>query len=888
MVEPPTGTVTFLLTDVVGSTRLWEQDPPGMWLALQRHDRLIEDLVDRYGGVVVRPRGEGDSRFAVFSRASDAVAAAHHIQGSFVAEQWPIRGGLHIRMALHTGDAELSRGDYYGSSVNRCARLRTIAHGDQTLLSAATAHLVRQQLPRQASLKNLGIHHLRDLSEPEEVFELVHPELRLEFPALDSLLRSNNLPRELNSFIGREQELTETRRLLATTPLLTLCGPGGVGKTRLALRLAAEVEAEYADGVRLVELALIANGASVPTAVATALSVREEPGRPLTSTLVDATRARRLLLVLDNCEHVVDGCAELASSLLAASHGVRILATSREPLRITGEVSWPVPTLAAPDRRHQLDTTALARFPAIRLFEERARAVMSSFVLTPQNSPAVAAICAQLDGLPLAIELAAARARVLSPDQIIERLDDALVLLVGGSRVAPTRQQTLRATLDWSFDLLAPEEQQLFQRLGVLAGAFDLAAAEATCILEGGRRSELLDMLSALVDRSLVVIQEHRGSHWYRLLEPVRQYAFARLSATEEYAEIQVRHARHFLALAELGEQQLRGPDQEAWYDRLEIAHADLRMALDCWYRGACNTAAAESSRSAQLEFGLRIASALWSFWWVRGHTSEGDERLSTLLRLASADISSGVMARALFAAGWMEMVRGRYEAAARLLERSQAIARAIGDQHQLAFALTGLGNLARYQGEHIVARTQHEASLTIRRNLGDPYDVAMSLGDVGVAAYLQGDYASARLCHEESLAISRKLRDRRGIGRCLGNLASVAVAQHDFEHARALSTESLAIWRELGDRWAFASSLERFAGLAAATGQPARALRLAGAAAALREASGTPLAPTGQAELASWLEPARSALGHEAAAAALTEGRNLPLAKALEYAIVL
>jgi class 3 adenylate cyclase len=479
----PTGTITFLFTDIEGSTRLWEQQPEAMEAALARHDALAADAIQRHEGTLVKHRGEGDSLFAVFARAADAVAAAVALQQALITEPWPAQTVPRVRLALHTGDAVLRDGDYFGPAVNRCARLRAVAHGGQLLLSSATQELVRDALPEGVTLRELGEHRLRDLARPERVFQLLHPDLPADFPPLASLnTLPNNLPQQVTSFIGREKEMAEVRRLLDKTRLLTLTGSGGTGKTRVSMQVAADLLEGEGDGVWLVELAPLADPALVPQAVATALGIREEPGKPLSQTLVDFLKPKRLLLLLDNCEHLLAACAELAEQILRHCPGVQILATSREGLNIPGETTYRLPSLSLPDPR-QLPSSVegLTQYEAVRLFIDRATAAVPSFTVTNQNAPAVAQLCVRLDGIPLAIELAAARVKALSVEQINARIADMFRLLTGGSRTALPRQQTLRAAIDWSYDLLSEKEKILLRRLSVFAGGWTLEAAEQVC-----------------------------------------------------------------------------------------------------------------------------------------------------------------------------------------------------------------------------------------------------------------------------------------------------------------------------------------------------------------------------------------------------------------------
>jgi predicted ATPase/class 3 adenylate cyclase len=542
MPELPSGTVTFLLTDVEGSTALWEEASEAMRAALARHDVLFEDAVRAHGGVHIRPRGEGDSRFAVFSGAPEAVAAGLAIQRAFAAEPWPTPRPIRVYTGLHTGQAELRDGDYYGSAVNRCARIRGIGHGGQILLSEATAALVPDDLPDGVTLLNLGEHRLKDLTRPERVFQLVSRDLPFEFPLLRSLdVLPNNLPRQLTSFVGREQEMAEVKRLLTATSLLTLVGAGGAGKTRLSLQVAADVLDDYRDGVWLVELAPLTDPVLVPQAVASTLGLPERASHPTVLTLEEHLRPRSLLLILDNCEHLVTACAVLAETLLRACPNLSILATSREGLGIAGETTWRIPSLSLPDVQHFSFgapdvASALSHYESVRLFIDRALAVAPAFAVTNHNAPAVAQICQHLDGIPLAIELAAVRVKVLAPEQIAARLDDRFRLLTGGSRTALPRQQTLRALVDWSYDLLTGPERILFRRLSVFAGGWLLEASEGICAGDGVEELEVLDLLAQLVDKSLVLAEEHVGEARYGLLETLRQYGTEKLRAAGEEA----------------------------------------------------------------------------------------------------------------------------------------------------------------------------------------------------------------------------------------------------------------------------------------------------------------------------------------------------------------
>ncbi len=501
----PGGTVTFLFTDIEGSTRLWEEKPEAMRVALARHDVLLRAAIEANSGIVFKTMG--DAFCAAFATAPEALSSALVLQHALQAEVWPDPIRLRVRTALHTGAVESRDNDYFGQPLNRVARLLAAGYGGQILLSDVAQELTRDHLPPVVSLKPLGEHRLRDLSRPETVFQLLHPDLPAEFPPLRSLDNAdlpNNLPQQLTSFIGREKESDEVRALLRKTRLLTLTGSGGSGKTRLSLQVAADVLEDYPDGVWLIELAALTDPTFVTQAVAQTLGLREETGKPLLQTLTEHLKPKRTLLVLDNCEHLLSAITRLADGLLRACPGVKILANSREGMGTAGEVVYRVPSLSLPDPKKPQTVVSVSQYESVRLFVERAAAVLPTFTVTNANAPALASVCHRLDGIPLAIELAAARVRVLSLEQIAARLDDRFRFLTGGSRSALPRQQTLRALIDWSFDLLTLPEQTMLARLAVFAGGWTLEAAEAVTAGDGIEEWEVLDLLAARLSHLLL------------------------------------------------------------------------------------------------------------------------------------------------------------------------------------------------------------------------------------------------------------------------------------------------------------------------------------------------------------------------------------------------
>jgi predicted ATPase/class 3 adenylate cyclase len=948
----PAGTVTFLFTDLEGSTALLEAHPVAYRDAVARHHALLRGAVEGHGGAVFET--VGDAVYAAFARPTDAVAAALAGQQGLQAADWGElgAGAIRARMGLHTGEVERQGAHYFGAPLYRCARLMGAAHGGQTVLSEAAAALVRGALPAGVGVRDLGAHRLKDLREPERVFQLLHPDLPGDFPPLRSLdARPHNLPLQLTSFVGRERELAAVAALLGGGPsgprLVTLTGPGGTGKTRLALQAAADALEAHPDGVWLVELAALADPALVPQAVAAPVGVREEPGRPLAATLTDALRPKRLLLLLDNCEHLVDACARLAEALLRACPALRVLATSREALGVAGEAPYPVPPLSLPelpeppdlpDAGHPPARGGLAQAEAVRLFVERATTLQPAFAVTAQNARPLAELCRRLDGLPLALELAAARVPVLGVEGLLARLDDRFRLLTGGSRTALERHQTLQATVDWSHALLTAPERVLFRRLAVFAGGWGLEAAEQVCSDATLPQDDVLDLLTRLVDKSLVLADAPAaGPARYRLLETLRQYAQHKLADAEEVAAVRGRHAAVYLALAEQAEPALYGPEQLAWLDRLEQEHANLLAAL-AWL--AERGAGGEPEAPDAAEAALRLGAALARFWVMRSHVALAGEWLGRLLALPGAQ-RTAARARVLAGAGHVAFWRRDYAAGRRLAGETLALAQAVGDGFGIAFARLGLGSIARTAQvaawraqdaaraaqEAATARAHLEASRHAFAALGSLSlvanavqglaDVARDAGDDQGAARLYaeaealarptgdgwtlghillgraelarrgGDYPLARRLCEEALALRRAHRDPREIGGTLALLGQVALAAGDAATARARLTEALTVLRDAGYVWDIPQRLQELARVAAAQGQPERAARLWGAAAAQHQALfGRPLSADWGQALAQATAALRAQLGDTTFAAAWAAGQAMTLEQAVAYAL--
>jgi predicted ATPase len=626
----------------------------------------------------------------------------------------------------------------------------------------------------------------------------LHPVLSAAVVQADAhALPPHNLPIQLTSFIGREKQIAELKGLLERAHLLTLTGSGGCGKTRLSLQVAEDVLKQFPDGVWLVELAPLSDPALVAKTVADVLSVNETPGEPITTTLVAALKEKCLLLVLDNCEHLLEAAARLVETILRSCRNVRILASSREALRIAGESAYRVPSLSLPDLKQTPSPENLSRYESVRLFVERAIAAKEDFQVTNSNTPVLCSVCQRLDGIPLAIELAATRVRSMPVEQIEARLHDRFRLLSGGSRTALPRQQTLRALIDWSYDLLTDQEKTLLLRLSVFAGGWTLEAAEKVCSGETIEEFEVLDVLLSLVEKSLVVYEDQNGRARYRLLETIRQYARDRLIKAAEGNAFSRKHRDYFLSVAVDAKPKLNGPQQAHWLNELEMEHDNLRQAL---------TFCLEDSES--VEAGLRLASAVYQLWSIRGHRNEGRERLMALLSRPAAQNRTQVRAGALNGAGMLAHDQGDYTSARSLHQECLAIQRELGDKLGISVSLNNLALLADKLGDYTEARSLHQQSLEIKQALGDQRGIAYSLMNLGTVTRHQGDYTSARLLLEEGLALFRELGDRRCVALSLGNLANIAWDQGDYNIARSKYEESLAVFRELGDKWGVAQSL--------------------------------------------------------------------------------
>jgi predicted ATPase/class 3 adenylate cyclase len=819
----PIGTVTFLFTDIEGSTRLVQALGDRYGELLADHCRIMRDAIEGAGGTELGT--EGDSFFAVFPTASGGLAATVAAQRALAAHTWPDGVDVRVRMGLHTGEGKLGGENYLGLDVHRAARIAAAGHGGQVLLSDATNALGRDALPAGTTIRELGAHRLKDLANPERLYQLVVPELPSDFPAPRTLdARANNLPVQLTSFVGREAEILAVGELLDRSHLVTLTGPGGTGKTRLALQVAAERLTRYADGVFFVELAPIADPELVASAIASALSVREASDRPLLDTLHDWLRDRELLLVLDNFEQVVEA-ATLVSDLLSGAPRLRVLVTSRAVLHVHGEQEHPVPPLRIPDVASLPTVESLSQYEGVALFVERALAVRPDFMISAESAPAIAEIVAKLDGLPLAIELAAAKSKLLGPEAILGRLGSRLAFLAGGARDLPARQQTLRHAIEWSYALIPTAEQVILRRVGVFMGGWTLEAFEA--IAQPGELGlGSLESMEALVDQSLVRREEApHGEPRFMMLETIREFALERLQEAGELEALRRRHAEQFLSTAEAEEPRLTESPEAG--DRVEHDHDNYRAALS-W--------AIEMNES---DTAFRLGFALWRFWQQRAHLREGRAWFERILALPGAQARTAARAKGLTGAAGIAYWQNDYAAAEAWYREVEQIVRELGDRVWLAEAMFNLGEMAALRGDISTVEATFREGKSIARELGNDRILARYLQGEGYMAFMGDDLDRARPALEEALALADKLGDRLWIALGHHTIGQVARLDGRFDDARRHYREAIRFVHELGDDAQLTEPLQGLAAVAIATGRPELGVRLLGANAAIRDRLG-------------------------------------------------
>jgi predicted ATPase/class 3 adenylate cyclase len=808
----PAGTVTMLFTDIEGSSDGVRTLGADRWEAvLELHTRIIREALASHGGFEVRT--EGDSFFAVFTSPRAAVAAAAEMQRRLSETDWPHQVPVRVRMGIHTGEARpasLASGvDYVGFEVSRAARIAAAAHGGQVLLSDTTESLVRDGLAPGLTLRELGEHRFKDLVRPQRIYQLRVDGLPDTFPPLRSLdATPNNLPTQTTTFVGMKREIASAVERLQTTRLLTLTGPGGSGKTRLALHLAADLLDRYPDGVWLVELAPVTDLVGVGPTVAAAAHIGERPGRPTVETISESLRSRQVLLVLDNCEHLIAACADLAVALIRACPRLTILATSREGLNVPGETLMPVPSLRVPDGDRLPPLDELREYEAISLFVDRCSSYQPAFALTEDNAADVVRICRRLDGVPLALELAAARVRVLSVAQVAKRLDDRFHLLTGGGRTVVARQQTLRALIDWSYDLLNDSERVLLRRLSIFVRGWTLEAAEAVCAGEGIEREAILELHAHLVDKSLVLMLDSGGVARYAMLETIREYAREKLANSGDAPVLRQRHFDHFFRYA-LDTWLSTGPER-GFSLNYGVEYENMRAALE-WVQ-------AEPNRSDQE---LLFAGSMFGPAAARGRIGELRQILTAALARSDPSARTLGRARALHVAVMLAAMQGDYPVAAPLAEKAVQMLRDLGQKRELAYLLM---MLARGDGSE---RTMSE-SRALFEEVGDVWGVAMLLFLMADVALQRGEYHTARSGHTESLALFRQLGDLQQSTMPLVSLGRLACIDGDYARARALIEETLSIRRrpDFNNPLQIAFALNSLGEVDRCEGDPARGAR--------------------------------------------------------------
>jgi predicted ATPase/class 3 adenylate cyclase len=790
----PSGTVTFVFTDIESSTRHWEADAAAMDTALARHDQVLRDSVDAHNGVVVKATGDGI--LAVFDRVTAALDASVDAQRALRSNDLPA-----ARMAVHTGEAFERDGDYFGPALNRAARLMAIGHGGQILVSGATAALAQTALPTDVSLRDMGEHRLRDLAEPMLVFQLVHPALVVEFPALRSIdMAPGNLPRQVASFVGREREIKLLSEMLGARSLVTLTGVGGVGKTRLAFQVAAEVVPQFPDGVWVCELAPISDPNAVWETVASSINARPAPGRALEDVLLEYLEPKRLLLVLDNCEHLLAPVARIVTAINHRCPHVVVLTTSREGLSVSGEQMFTVPSLGVPGARTSLDEVRAA--DAVQLFSERAREAKGDFELGEQNADAVAQLCRRLDGIPLAIELAAARVRSLPPDELVARLDQRFKLLTRGSRAALERHQTLRHTIDWSYELLTVSERRTLNRLSVFAGGWDLAAAEAVVAGDDIHSFDVPDLLGQLVDKSLVDVDEDESGARYRLLETIRQYAQEQLEDSGETGVVRHAHLRHFMRVTEAAGPHLRSRDQLIWAEKLTRESDNLRAALDFAVE---TTLPDEALRLIAPLMVTGIPTGWTATDWAETARGIPGANTQPLYPLATAYAAMG--------AGYL----GNAPLGQAIAEEARAAQDRLGTNHLWVYAASGA--TAFFAGDFDAARHHAGEWLKLAREANDAYEISHAL--ILLASADLTDFDRSYPAASEAVKTSRNAGIASALVYALLVLATVLTAAdqlEDYESAFELLEEAIDVGTKLGDHRAVATAVAFQAGIAVHT----------------------------------------------------------------------
>lgn len=795
MANPHSGNITFLFTDIEGSTKLAQHFPDSLPVSLEIHHSIMRKAIESCNGFVFEIIG--DAFCASFENTLDAVNACCRAQIKLNSEKWK-EAVIKVRMGIHRGNAEWNGKRYMGFiTLARTQRVMSAAYGGQVLISEDAYNQITEKENAEISYRDLGERRLKDLIQPLKIFQLISKGLPSDFPQLMTLdARPNNLPVQLTSFIGREEEIEKVKVLLKNTHLLTLTGPGGAGKTRLSLQVGADIIDEFANGVWFVELAPLTDPVQLQQEILKELGIKEETKKTLEETLIAYLKDKELLIILDNCEHLIEACAVLTEKLLKACPKLKIIATSREAMNCIGEQTHSILSMETPNLSEEISAEQITQYESVRLFIERALSVNPKFRVNSENAPSLAGICSRLDGIPLAIELAAARIKVLTLEKIHERLSNRFGLLTGGKRTALPRQQTLKALIDWSYDLLSEREKILWARLSVFNDGWTLETAEEICSDDILKKDEVFDLLNLLVEKSILIFDEENER--YGILETLKSYGEEKLKETNETNDIFLKYLYYYNELSELAELKLAGTQAQFWLDKLDTEHGNLQSAI-VW-----------AVKQGHYNEGMRLAGTLGMFWDIRGYFSIGRRLLESMLANTNG-VSKPFIAKAFSQAGTLAKNQGDYQQALKFYEKSLALHLELKDKDGIASSLNNLGIVEYEQGNYEEARKLCEEHLKYMRETGDKDSVANSLNGLGNMAYDQGDYEQARKFHEESLELREELGNKRGIASSLNNLANVLNNQGDYEKAEKLYEKSLAIKRELGDKRGIATTLHNF-----------------------------------------------------------------------------
>lgn len=790
--SPPSGKVTFLFTDIEGSTKLAQEFQDKLPAALMIHNSIIREAVESHNGFVFKT--VGDAFCCAFENSFDALSSSVEAQEKLNNEDWG-DAIIRVRMGIHTGHAEWNNHDYNGYvTLARTHRLMSSAYGGQILISESTRESLMEDVLNKISFRDLGNRRLKDLIQPMRIYQIISSGLPAEFPPIKTLdARPNNLPVQLTTFVGRESVVEQVKNLFRQTHLLTLVGSGGSGKTRLALQVAADMIDEFDNGVYVAELAPVFDPSLIVQTILNALERKEESGKTPKESLTEFLKDKNMMIILDNCEHLIDECAVVVELLLSKCGKLKIFATSREALNCSGEQTYRVPSLSLPDISANLNADILTQYESVRLFIDRAVAVNPDFNVNNSNAPSLAEICARLDGIPLAIELAAARTKILSVEKICERLDDRFNLLTGGKRTALPRQQTLKALVDWSYELLSDREQILWNRLSVFNGGWTLEAAEEICCDDDLGKEKILDLLHLLAEKSVIVYEEDKER--FRILESLKQYGKDKLNETNETVEFLSRHLKYFMEVSETAEPNLSGSEILMWLNRLEADHLNMQSAVE-W-----------SINAGDREAGARLAGALWRFWDIRGHFSTGRKLIDSILNNVEG-ISDTTHRKLLLRAAQLARFQCDFETAQKYYEESLKISIQLNERPAIAECINGLGNMQLELRNFDAAQRYYEESLLIRKEIGDKLGLANSLHNLGNLYFVQGDLENGRKYYEDSLELKREIGEKRGIANTLHNLGNLAFDMENNELGRRYSEESLALRRELGDKRGISESL--------------------------------------------------------------------------------